>query len=877
MGKANHNSKVNSLEPKAGNSIGKSGAAESKSSHSTPVLGHQAGQSVGQDNKIIVDAGKHELFLPNPDLDPIGVHWPRQSLFVGSNHVVQWNGGGGGFAANSDSVSEADLDVALGRNPIESFATVLAGEIPNLTGNERSQMESLLTAFGLGVYSETTQPNGDVALETAVHRESFDSIQGGIIEDYRKDSNAIDAPPSLESNQTEVEKDKEGLKEQTFAAPNFYQSSDISVMITNTHRSTRHGEDGIHDEDGMLQCRMSDVAFNILPTESSTKPVFPKHGAIPVECEKLAHELSYHASILNNTQTRQEFDDIERLVSGENLDQKQSLSKDHFYTIFMNHIRSPVAINVWKQAWVPLFAECSFELAELSKDDFEFMDLDYEIKPDIWSSIRNGEKQISWHSIDQVLPLFAKAGSVLSKQVDSYSQNASNDAPSGMEELAIQLEGYDVLSTVLDVNDAIRSSGFNELIHCGLLRLNRMIIIDAFGNTIQFDSQNKTPQVAMSLESSDDSEFAILRPRSIEPMRVLLTLVEGDGEGENPERAGYTISPVSGFILPDHIEWAMEIFDHQGKASGQLRVAERDIRLGGFQTGRLLWDPAPGVETQLGASPDIGNSHANSMLQQLIEISIQDEVKLQQAKREHPENLELWPEGVLSSLMRAIDTTLWDTDPLGKSPEDLPSLYSGRPLALVRAELEIELDPEDPNYDASEETIEVKLGDMERLVDGLLGYFLDNDYSRFYSVLTDHVVQLPENNLQHEYLRTDSTIDLKIGQKRQLTLLMDPQSDVHVTTGMLPQKEIGLMREHKQQQLAQIAPTYRAGPMLVDPSTVRMPVPDLILPTEWSWMTKKSSNQWDDDPIVPEDGKPHMPNGRIKAWNGWLKLNKKNE
>ena len=307
MGKANHNSKVNSLEPKAGNSIGKSGAAESKSSHSTPVLGHQAGQSVGQDNKIIVDAGKHELFLPNPDLDPIGVHWPRQSLFVGSNHVVQWNGGGGGFAANSDSVSEADLDVALGRNPIESFATVLAGEIPNLTGNERSQMESLLTAFGLGVYSETTQPNGDVALETAVHRESFDSIQGGIIEDYRKDSNDLDAPPSLESNQTEVEKDKEGLKEQTFAAPNFYQSSDISVMITNTHRSTRHGEDGIHDEDGMLQCRMSDVAFNILPTESSTKPVFPKHGAIPFECEKLAHELSYHASILNNTQTRQEF------------------------------------------------------------------------------------------------------------------------------------------------------------------------------------------------------------------------------------------------------------------------------------------------------------------------------------------------------------------------------------------------------------------------------------------------------------------------------------------------------------------------------------------------------------------------------------------
>ena len=45
-------------------------------------------------------------------------------------------------------------------------------------------------------------------------------------------------------------------------------------------------------------------------------------------------------------------------------------------------LRSPVAINVWSQAWVPLFADCTYELANLSLDDFEFMDLDYEIKDD---------------------------------------------------------------------------------------------------------------------------------------------------------------------------------------------------------------------------------------------------------------------------------------------------------------------------------------------------------------------------------------------------------------------------------------------------------------------------------------------------------------
>ena len=809
------------------------------------------------------EVGKGHLIMKNPDADPIGPHWPRQSLFVGQNHCVEWNGGGGKFASNQSTINEADVDVALGRSPIESFATVLAGEIPNLSGTERRRAEELLTAFGLGVYSETTQPNGDVALETAVHKESFESIQGGVFEDKRKD-------------------DQGNVQKQNFAAPNFYQSRDISMMVTNSHRSTRHGEDGIHDEKGMLHCRLSDKISESCASSPNLRPVLPNHGGIPPECFDIAHEVSVLASSLQHVNSQETIDLLIRFTTGESeTDLSQLMTRDfnsyQLYTYLSEHIRSPVAMNVWSQAWIPLFADCTYELAELSFDDFEFMDLDYEINEDVWNSIKDGTRDVSWHTTNQVLPLFAKAGSVLSDQVNSYRLNAANQAPSGLADLAIQLQTYDVLSTVLDINDAIMSTGHNDLMHCGLVRLKRLLIIDAFGNHIEFDPQTNTPQVAMSLESSDDSEFAILRPRSTQPMRVLLTLVKGEDETDTPKRAGYDVSPVSAFLLPDHIEWAMEVFDAQGQGSGQLRVTQRDIRLGGFQTGRLLWDPAPGVETELGAAPDVGNCHINSMLNDLIEISIQDEVKLQEAKRQYPDDALSWPEGVLSSLMRAIDTTLWNTDPLGKAPEDLPALFSGRPLALVRAELSIEVQGEDGEETSHDTTLEVKLGDMERLVDGLLGYYIDNDYSRFYSVLTDHVVSDSENNLQHEYLRTDSTIDLRVGQKRQLTLVMDPQSDVHVTTGILPQKEVSLMREHKQQQLAQIAPTYRAGPMLVDPTTVRIPVPDLILPTEWSWLTKKGSNDWGDDSVIPEDGKPHIPSGRVSAWNGWLKLQKEDD
>ena len=49
--------------------------------------------------------GKGQQMIRNPDADPIGQHWPRQSLFVGQNYSVEWNGGGGKFAAHQEAVN----------------------------------------------------------------------------------------------------------------------------------------------------------------------------------------------------------------------------------------------------------------------------------------------------------------------------------------------------------------------------------------------------------------------------------------------------------------------------------------------------------------------------------------------------------------------------------------------------------------------------------------------------------------------------------------------------------------------------------------------------------------------------------------------------
>ena len=94
---------------------------------------------------------------------------------------------------------------------------------------------------------------------------------------------------------------------------------------------------------------------------------------------------------------------------------------------------------------------------------------------------------------------------------------------------------------------------------------------------------------------------------------------------------------------------------------------------------------------------------------------------------------------------------------------------------------------------------QVKLGSIEKEIDGLLGYFVNDDYSKFnavYPLDTNRNPEVPDTgSLDHEYLVFDPTLDVKPEQDIYLTLLVN-QASFHITSGILPQKEITLIREH---------------------------------------------------------------------------------
>jgi hypothetical protein len=259
-------------------------------------------------------------------------------------------------------------------------------------------------------------------------------------------------------------------------------------------------------------------------------------------------------------------------------------------------------------------------------------------------------------------------------------------------------------------------------------------------------------------------------------------------------------------------------------------------------------------------------------------------------------------ETALSALLRMIDATLWSTDPVGRAGNEHLSLLVGHPLALVRAELRLEVqsDPRASNWqgalynDARAELertpLPVRLGEVLALDDGLMGYFVNDDYSRFHPVHESLAPQarpsgpgegylgsmaLPPGTdpraVEHPYIDRSPLVEIRPGQRIRLTLVLDPRGAVHATCGFLPRKKIELLREHVAPALEALAFTFRVGPVLVDPDAVRMPVPAEIA-GGWSWVRRVNVTTWQEDPVVKASQDALLPDAPAMLSEGWLKL-----
>ena len=211
--------------------------------------------------------------------------------------------------------------------------------------------------------------------------------------------------------------------------------------------------------------------------------------------------------------------------------------------------------------------------------------------------------------------------------------------------------------------------------------------------------------------------------------------------------------------------------------------------------------------------------------------------------------LQLGLAGLLTAfLLTAIDETIWTTVPVGASFDQNLAILVGRPLAMVRARLQFQLqgapysDPSWPNTFSANDCSQlpppsspltgyefgIELGNIAQLDDGLIGYFIGDDYDQFNVVAESGAgsdgyltpIGVDNNYLYQPFDGTTQTL---------VSMLIDPRAPVHATTAILPDASVAIPLNFASEAISKMNVTFRVNGLLTDQKLAPPPTPDGII------------------------------------------------
>lgn len=435
----------------------------------------------------------------------------------------------------------------------------------------------------------------------------------------------------------------------------------------------------------------------------------------------------------------------------------------------------------------------------------------------------------------------------------------------------------------------------------GYLEITKIRVTDTFGATQELIGANGNqtgnsisfqPILPDSLaaDSQNPTRFIRLAPRVLQPSRLMFRYIDA-GDDQKDTALEADASPICGWVLPNHIDVALSVYSAAGILLGEVIYTEP----------KVIWRPAPNNPREAPPidpenRPSVDNGHLQNFLCQLITLSPH----------------------TFSAFIQTIDETLWTIDPLGVRDDRNLAVLIGRPLAIVRANLQLQLQGEPYadqcyaqmfTYDTqteqyrlsprdgglSELSFPVKLGHPDLRDDGLIGYFQGTDYTKFNAI--HKIDPLPQNQTFIQYIGdpipgngntdranylylkpttekpapTPGTFDTT--HSEYVTLLFDPRGHVHAITGILPVKILEFPGEWVESALEQMYVTFNIGPIIRDPEAARIPRPAETKGT-WNWIqaTGTETGNWQTDPANYEGETPRVSLETYSMQEGWLKF-----
>lgn len=802
-----------------------------------------------------------------------GAPFPSSSVYHGAALSIgwpnpTWTGDGGSLGAELDLRPDpAQIRISLG----ETLAEAVAVLAPAGTNLDLAPMLEATLAGGLG---DIAGADGPATLDTALHVSRFGSTPS-------KSKSEYIWQPAPDSTAANAASDTGTFREVKRTTPRVWHALDPSLVVHGGGRSAKHGGDGRYSANCTLVCRVDGetvTAFgveggdvgqgaNVLPT--TPLAALPTAYGVPAAATSLLVELSCldpgSAPDLGSANaTRPSPVAAARARWWSSFDPATPAPDALDGAYVEGTLPSPVGVTTPLRPWTPIHFEWkgSYLPSPRGAHDWNLGETDFELP-----------ETVTRPDVDSNHPLAGRA--LLNGTPSLLLQGATTG--SGNEVI-----GEDLLSgTLTDIDALLRGDSMAADIHkkgasdpkpdkttpanflplrAGFLKLDQLRLVDGFGQHVDVatSAAGAASSVAFgaTLAVPGQLDLAALRPRFTAPARAMFRFVDASGAQTD---AGSGVSPLCGLVVPSPLDGTLEFFDADGVGYGRLRPDG---------TSATVWEPDPGQTSLLGARASA--VLPNVFLGQFADgIVAADSASAAGAGRAAGPRLT-----ALRSLVAVLDTTQWSVDVTGRAGDEHLSLLLGHPVAVIRALIKV--DVQDPREPPANDTtaVPVKLGTLAHQQDGLLAYFVGDDFSHVHLVdpaVGDLAAGIGHGTIDSPYVDQSAVFFVNPGIEVPITLLIMPGSDVHVTTGLLPQKSVGLLREWTAPALTRLSPALRFGPVLRDGDATRLPIsPDIR--GNWLWHRRADRSTWATDAVVPATVNALLPDNPVTGSDGWLQV-----
>ena len=370
-------------------------------------------------------------------------------------------------------------------------------------------------------------------------------------------------------------------------------------------------------------------------------------------------------------------------------------------------------------------------------------------------------------------------------------------------------------------------------IRTGMMKIHRLRLIDTFGQIKDLDVSKIL--VSDPLDDGTAKPVVSLPPRLMQPARINFRWLAADADEEEMNDHPAT-TPICGWVLANHLDNSLMVYDNSGKALGSL--VKKD-------TGPK-WVSAPGG-LGVDSIARIANRYLRNIVQTILEWDSDGS-------------------NFLYDFITALDSAVKNIEPENFTHHQDLALLMGRPLALVRASVNLELKGLPANHQGWNEfrqslqrdrrddngftrvRFPIRIGEYRQFNDGTVGYWKEKDGKyeddAFFAPQSDKKVMFKGSG----HLKTHQTDPMVFYQTivsppQTLTLLIDPRGLVHATTGIVPAKAINIPPDQYSAALQAIEITFLNAPVLTDAGKIHLPLPDEP-GYQWSWLHQDLHHTW---------------------------------